>query len=294
MHVALAGEVGEGEDWHALVFEHWRDHAARARWERRQQYVELVELGLATDWVAGSEPWPEPFSHERYMVRVQQRADPQLPTLTPEEAATTADGIVRKAREIEAGTGIPLPEGAARTLFRRKHDAVRLAVARHPDSPAALLAALGVPDMEVAYALATHPNAGRALLASLARNGNVSLRRLTLRHPLFPAAELPAVRERVLEDIRQRSHNSPLAYFLSLISSDTRPQELRRLVQSRDTSYEKDAWRWRLAAAIGLPASDAWYLETLAKDGNRLVRAAARGRLRGEEFAWPGGWNCLT
>jgi hypothetical protein len=125
----------------------------------------------------------------------------------------------------------------------------------------------------------------RCLAVGLLRSGNPALRRLALRCPQLP----PAVRRSYgvgLLDGAGSQASCPPYYDVPSLLSFQHPSTSAAALEDLSFCWH---WRGRLIGALCLRRDQERFdalLRPLADHGNRLVRAAARARLRGEEFTW--------
>lgn len=298
LHVSLAGEADD-DAWAGEVFAYWRTYlesVAENDLDARHAVRELVERGLvpaasvAVVEMARPDPWQ---SGDGYPARLRG-ADPSLLRVF-EQARTTPQprppADFKNARL-----------GWLRSLFAQQER--RFAVwgtvlnpALAPDAMQQFAASWG-PDTVVA--LAGNPAVPPDLLRQLAKHPNAAVRRAALRHARSVTPELRdecrrwlcknALAETSSLSLRN-APPAPLARFAALLGA---PETLRRpLLRSFGAS---PMWQNRLAAALAVGSrpngrppkpKHVALLRLLARDGNRLVRAAARSRLANfAPFSW--------
>jgi hypothetical protein len=165
-------------------------------------------------------------------------------------------------------------------LILSEEQDIRLAVALNPTASVALLSHLKLSEPEQ-LAVALHPAADGALLQSLMENTLLpNVRRAIRHHPNYKQELSHSDVERFVQTIlNQNSYlreqkNESVIYFSTLLSPHTSLTHLRTFVR-------QGTWEGRLAAALRLPVTEHQRLfrNTLSRDANRLVRAAARARL---------------
>jgi hypothetical protein len=306
LHVALAGEMGVGEDVGDALRAFWHDHAAGAAGERRQAYIELAEAGLLPAWAAGPESHPEPYAglppatellatgaaaHPDRADEIARAADPRTPPDELERLAT-------------AGRRLPPPTrpSLVNTAQRGPEWYLRLAVAGNPRASARALRGLsndlyahGDMDDPIRVALAKNPVIPQRLLADMAgagRDEGAGLRRLlrrSLNVPLPGTYEGDSLMRHFDRTAREWNAHLPLPRFAALLTGAVASEETRATL--RNAVMTAHPWWDRLAAAVALPlasSADHAALRLLARDGNCLVAGVARARLADPtwEFRW--------
>ena len=205
-------------------------------------------------------------------VRWMAARNPSTPIEALEVLAEDTDARVRQG----VGRNTAAPPALLALLAADPVRWVRLAAARHPQTPVHVLSVLAKDeDDEV-----------RASVARRSQTTRPATRPPKLLTPVpvprpkqFNAPADPEARAKALRDAEDR--HGPLAKIAALACPDTSPQYLAQ--GARD-----EFWPFRLAVArnpaafllsLAMPGADA-DLQTLSRDGNRLVRAAARDALQ--------------
>nr|CAA9267854.1 hypothetical protein AVDCRST_MAG63-2775 [uncultured Armatimonadetes bacterium] len=272
LHVGTAGEIaGETGDAIEAVRRCWRDHAGAARGDLREAYAELVELGFLP-------AWPE----------LQGASEPSPPDIGRAECLERAEADRVVARALDPAT----PPADLAALVEHPGLYVRLAVVYNPAAPPDLLSRSAGHAYRGLFRrpVARHPNADEAVLLGLAGDDDPAVRRLVRRHPRATDAVVRAAQAAVLGPVDAPRTSPPLSRFVALLRPATPLKVLHAAADS-------DHWHDRLAAALAIRPNTRRrsrrrpleaLLETLTGDGNRVVRAAARERLRdpGGQFTW--------
>lgn len=154
---------------------------------------------------------------------------------------------------------------------------VRQAVAHNPATPPELLATLATDtDRDVRQAVAAHPMAGREVLGGLLSDPDELVRRSAWHNPRTDESLRQASRERLLREGCRSRYGLNRAVALS--HPEVPATELRKV-----RNWTAGEWLVRYALAHN-PATPPQVLRYLAAlDGNRVVRQAARERLRERE-----------
>jgi hypothetical protein len=260
MHVAVAGEVADA-DWADAVRDYWKSSRPR-RGRERDRAAELAALNLAPSWAADAK------RAARLRDELREAADLTTAPLRLAELVWTADSwLVRLAAGLNPSSDVEDRAAVERDLIRRHLSGkcwARMARACRPkkrgkDDPSARILA-------ACREAACYPRR-RALSVRLATEEGV------------PGGDGYYWGGEFEE---RRLSGASLLRFVQLTGPKC-PADVKKKVAG------SLHWQERLGAACGLDprhprSADA--LRTLADDGNRLVRAAARARLRGETFAW--------
>lgn len=223
---------------------------------------DLLEL-LSDDpeWKVRAAVAGNPSAPEAALERLSHSTTPQILAALAGNPRLTPDQLELLATHCESGTVA---------------DAL---VAVHGTSSAILERLAGADDAEVRLAVARRPDLPPELQRRLAGDGAPEVRRAVRRHPRRSAATEAALRGAAL---RQAGENGlDLCQFLALSHPEQPPEGRQRGADHRD-------WRCRLAVALN-PKAEPELLMRLSRDGNRLVRAAARAQLAGEELPAPWG-----
>jgi hypothetical protein len=153
--------------------------------------------------------------------------------------------------------------------------AVRRAVAENPNTTTKILAVLAQDyswsNEPVRLAVVQHPNVSASLLEQLASDRSARVRQAVLAHPDVPALARERILVAALEHCQMLSE--PIYQTIALAHPLTPATKLMAGVRSIE-------WIERYALARN-PAAPDEALQALAQDGNRLVRAAARERVKG-------------
>ena len=329
LHVGLAGECGAD----------WEDEAGEALWEaaalpgggahespwgtvglmdEKETFpARLVSLGLVAPWLLGVLT-----THDDPAVRRAVAHSPHAPR--------DLLALLRRAGST-SDLGGPAPPDPALpasdlTWLARGGPWAKWLAARHPNTPPAVLEALGREHGEVlAGPLFRNPSAPAALRESLAVSHGPAFRRAWARHPETPPAALAELAGDADEEVRQsaarrdlrprpsapspaRADAPPPAHVLPAPSLRDKRDAMEGLEEAAGRSWAartaklanpdvparhlveslaRDFWPCRLAVArnpavllLALEEPEAGdALARLARDGNRLVRAAARAAL---------------
>jgi hypothetical protein len=266
LHVSLAAEAAPDE-WESEVRAYWRNEVQSADYRARQAHLEMVELGVAPAWIAGPPPWPGP-------------GVPEAPERLLKRALNSGD--TGRIGRVKAALGAcPNPDKLATHAVRAREPDVTLALLLNPAVPEA------VKERMVLYSEAHQVAAASDLEAPAERLLRIAgetrhpwVRRIVGKHPTFR-------RNPELQDsLRAHWHRAalseyrwncpaPLATFIALMLPDTAANQ-------REKAASATEW-WRgLAVALTLDPhqrQERHWLNILARDGNRLIRAAARARL---------------
>ncbi|HYF64244.1 MAG TPA: hypothetical protein VD886_15590, partial [Herpetosiphonaceae bacterium] len=150
---------------------------------------------------------------------------------------------------------------------------VRTALAHNPNTPAELLARLASDyswsAQRIRLAVMRHPNVTPELLELLAGDESVQVRNELARLPHAP----PAARRKLLDRALTSAFYS-IDQFFHFIAMAHPLTAQRHLGKGPRSPY----WMARYALALN-PAASGETLAALARDGNALVRAAARHQL---------------
>lgn len=267
LHIARAGELSPGWVEEAVRL-YWRAHASQkcaGDWIARQACIEMVEVGLAPDWITGPHPWPN------------RGAVPTLEHLVREAKTAEEAEAIRRAADPDAAeeTLRALVEGQCGTAN------LRLAVAQNPAASPRLLQSLCSASEQHQMAVALNPAADAETLRHLLKYAYFPwIRRFIWQHPAAAGEVRNLARYLVPRDdrrcpMRLGYYRTPLADLAALLHPEASERARRQAACSVH-------WWKRLAAALSLPSAsgEALLRHVLARDGNRLVRAAAKARQR--------------
>ena len=281
-HIALAGETPE-TSWAEEIRIYWRAQMIEVRkLKAGQETWELADLGLIPAALAAFVFPEDPYSENDFdAVRLQAEREDQK--AFEQGMSRPMDGKIKDGHHDFSVKGLMRFLGAA---FSPRVSAPRLAELTQHQEPL------------VAAAVARHPLASSELLKTLIRHHNPAVRRAAARHPALPEAEALAYFNRRCKEALRNGYN----YYHATPTLDAiaRFSALRYAADKIRRPFwpvftDSPDWQDRLAAAVamtphpdGLPLRPKHdnLLQRLTYDGNRLVRAAARARLRGEEFAF--------
>jgi hypothetical protein len=286
MHVNLAGEAGP--DWQEQARATLRQMTLGKTIDivpltiTADLLIEVLTLGAAPDWLAELLAESDDVAI-RTAVAAAQAAPPSaggdvMGTQTDSEAVDPAlvrhmgeddDPLVR-ARAARSPT---MPLDLLAWLAEDESRIVRRAVAENPNATAKILAVLmqdySWSNEPVRLAVVGHPNVSAGMLEQLAGDRSARVRQAVLAHTHAPAQ----VRERILLAALEHCQmlSEPAYQTIALAHPLTPPAKLIAGTRSLE-------WIERYAIARN-PAAPDEALATLAQDGNRLVRAAARDRV---------------
>lgn len=279
LHVTQQAEEIPDQEWAEHVRRYWQEYARPACWVDRQRHelYELAELtAVPVEWASDGNAPLEVNDYADFLRRAGAEYAPQMEQAyqKPPERRFPSDGahIDRTLYTFVAAAFSPwaLP------------DYLETWSEQHPD---------------LALAAAQNPNASPALLEKLARHQDPGVRRAALRHPALPPGARETCRRLLFRRVLRLDgfHQEWLlqaAYLLvRFVAMQEAPDTLRRPAWHR---YARSPlWQDRLAVAVSIgPRPNGQpprprhlvLLRHLSNDGNILVRAAARARLRGETF----------
>lgn len=253
-----------------------------------------VEVGLAASRFAQPELITR-SAHGGYVAMMQAAAaNPYLPRaaimeilerLTKDADPQLSPGEVALAEGLACNPSTP--PSALRALTSLNDPRVRRAVARHPATPGNALEVMAH-DVEASATwrdIARHPRTPLACLENLAAEHDLPLCRIVAAHP-----SLTAIRRLRIYRIFFRSLLQYLASSRALIAGERQSLPLAQLIAvlagleipDIGTKVQSDTWtsRWFAACHGRTPTN---FLQQLAHDGNRFVRAAARAHLAQRE-----------
>jgi hypothetical protein len=300
MHVGVMGELDDEDCW--LEVETLLQHLTRnvTSQESISQCFELVESGLAPEWLTGERD--DPLGDR--MDATEAFSSPSLhPVLDADDEYEEADG------ETAALTllldCLPADPRLSRMEFTWGYDEFGpedddpLEGGRRyflpgymPDlyqSPTWFLRRLASSGMPMPqWHLAQHPATPAECLLLLAEGASSSLlRRAVRQHPNANDEVRAACRDSLVRTFAGREGRrlpDVLHLFLLLACHERSPVRLR---ESQRLTTDERSWLNRVLGTVALPSDDTLALERLAtEDGNCLVRAVARARLRGETLTW--------
>jgi len=222
--------------------------------------------------------------------------DPRTPEQENYLAARTRVGVLR-ALQMDVGWKSP-PRREAPGALRGILFAQFLGAAYSPEAGPEYLEQWAEADPRLRDAVLRNPAAPPALLVNLIRHWDPEVRRAALRHPNLPPEAREARRRRLFTEALREDPDEHLGsdvptHLTQLVALQQAPDPVKR---PRWASFARSAvWQHRLSVALavgprpnGQPPKPKHLalLRSLTEDGNVLGRAAARARLRGEEFAW--------
>ena len=291
LHVCF--DSNQTADWQTNVREYWQQECVRANQAEAEWYADLAEIGLAPSWTALNAAAPTSKRTDYPFLNEWFRYAPPTTANTLHEAALLQQigPSVSDKRLLSRALGA---NGSANDLILLanvvpdKRGLVLQAIFQHPRTNADVLRALGARNYLVEQLL-LHPEMDAGYLRELLLNHSTpNVRRLARRHKNAPS-EAVEISRRSYED-RARNGNEtyypPFASFVtSLYFGNLYPRNaLIKKVESLQwtermeavfiAAQNPDALRGDYA---GRTCAD--LLTHLSRDGNRLVRAAARAYL---------------
>lgn len=279
LHIQIAGEIGKEEAGLEIIRDYWRDYARRrSPWAAHDcllaSELNILPPGLLDDLLPELTA-RDPFPHLYYETFLER-----------------SGGSYRDRIERAANPSASLAE--MEDAF--KDDVwVRAALASNPNLPPHLRSKLLISAEVVRIAITRTPTTTWDELQHLSRESTSAVKRAILRNPLAQDTHYRV--NLTSEFLRQylpssNDHTITLMRFLALQTIPLHEQPIKSAKLAR-SQY----WQDRLALVLALPPQSGkppQFLKTLAQDGNRLVRAAARARLRGEEVVGERDFRALS
>lgn len=282
LHVTQhSGEIPDDE-WVERVRGYWQEYGKAVTREENRQRHELYELtelaGVPPEWTVYEDGSLEGEDFAGFLRRAEAEfgadlvKDMERFRQTPPQWAFSYDTAGRRIYLFVAGAFSPSAQPKQLEEWSGHHPWFALAAAQNP-------------------------NATPTLLDRLFRSADPAVRRAALRHPAAPPGARETARRllfrrvlRTYEDDGEWIPQAPylLGRFAAMLEA---PDTMRRPLWHRFA--HSPLWQDRLAVAVsigprpnGQPprARHQVLLRYLTNDGNILVRAAARARLRGESF----------
>jgi hypothetical protein len=191
-----------------------------------------------------------------------------------------------------------IPNFAIAKLARHKDWGIRSFVAQNPSTPANLLEQLAQDEEKgVRGSVARNPNAPANVLEQLAQDRDNDVRKNVARNPNTPVKVLEQLAQDKDHHVRgfvAQNPNAPVNFFLEAMLKDDVPDSTPSLIrflvllhsqtpsETLADNLGSQAWLERYAIAQN-PNTSTDILKALAKDANRIVRAAAKANLQSRQ-----------
>jgi hypothetical protein len=247
-HVARAGELAPGE-WREAVRAFWWQYAAGTQGEESESIAEMIEYGLLPTGMVDIPP--DPYAEGDYVTAHR-------------DAMNQANSMHHYTATVVLSP-VATPE-ILRTLVHTNSSLwLWRTLARHPNSSSDTLLTLVAPSLPL-----------------ISGAFSASVRRLVFRHPNADARVRAAA---VNAACRYAEHSPglPLCNFAVVASGR---HEWRKVAGRPETSPLMRDLPGPVRVTFAALSQDRDALSELGRDVNRVVRAAARARLRGERFTW--------
>ncbi len=194
------------------------------------------------------------------------------------ENSNTPSPVLDRLAQADKSTRVAVasnPNTSTATLTLLANDPeheVRLAVSQNPHTPHAALALLANAGMEIRRAVAAHPNANASLFEKLLPRADFTILSTIIARGIRSDADLQHTYARFLPMYLAMPGRSLVSRVVALAAPAMPAEVLRR--------YAATDHHWLECFVVAQNTSTPWdVLETLTRDGNRFVRAAARRSL---------------
>ncbi len=318
LHIAVAGEATETGEWEDQLRDYFKNRCAEdmeSDGYAREQNADLVEMGFAPAWANGPTLPPEPapiIRHEEAdeeALREWFRCTPAPDTV---EEKALLERIVPRIRKRDPLAGGVLVKGLRMgatpddlmALFQASdgRGIIARAVIRHPAVTPDLIRVLAKErDFSLLESIATHPKTPPDIILFLFE-GDFPIyplvRRLARRHPNAPL-NVGRVSRDIFLSTAGFGRNSRGGEYPSMFASFVICLQRANEAQGGSSGLQNDlprraehpVWTTRLEAVLLAKNNETVFegdeakrtggdlLNHLARDGNRIVRAAAQTRL---------------